>query len=234
MNITLTFKEPGYIEHPYWPEQYRKIEIDKKSGINRARTEANRRKALEAYLVEVGMTLDQYKELCAMAARPFHSNGSGHIYIPQEKILSCLVNANDVAPSKMRIQNLRVAVSASNFKTTKAAPDGVWERFAVVNMGSGAKASNQRGHRANAYIKDFDAVGTIECVEEMVDPKAVVELLKFAGRVVGIGAARKMGWGRFTLSVGRPSKHRGLSHPLFALAFVPADASAIANANASA
>jgi len=202
MNITLNFAEPGYIEHPYWPEMYRRIEIDKRSGVNRARTDANRRKALEAHLVEIGMALDDYKALCVLADRPFHSNGSGHIYIPSEKILAALVNANDVAPSKMRIQNLRVAVSASNFKTTKTEPDGVWERFAVVTMGSGAKASNQRGHRANAYIKNFTAAGTIECVEEMVEPKAVLELLRFAGRAVGIGAARKMGWGRFTTSVG--------------------------------
>lgn len=200
MNITLTFTRPGYIEHPYWPEQYQKIEIDKKSGINRARTEANRRKALEAHLVELGMTLKDYETLSALAARPFHTNGDGTIVIPSEKIIACLVNASDVAPAKMRIGNLRIAVRASDFHTEKTAPDGNYERFSVVTQGSGAKASNQRGYRTNAYIRDFTATGTLEVEEDMVDPKALLSLLSFAGRVVGIGASRKMGYGRFTVS----------------------------------
>lgn len=34
----------------------------------------------------------------------------------------------------------------------------------------------------------------------MVEPKAVLALLTFAGRTVGIGASRPMGWGRFTVA----------------------------------
>lgn len=199
-SIELTFNGQ-YIEHPYWPEMYQRIEIDKKSGVNRARTESNRRKALEAYLIEENMTLDDYKKLCDLAARPFHKNEQGSIYIPEEKVIAALVNANAVAPSKMRVQNLRVAVRCSDFITSKTEPDGVWKRFAVVNMGSGAKASNQRGLRENAYIKGFTATGSIEMEDDMVDPKAVISLLNFAGRVSGIGASRKMGKGRFTVSV---------------------------------
>lgn len=203
MRLTLHFATPGYIEHPYWPEMYKLIEIDKKSGVNRARTEANRRRALESYLTDAGLTLADYEALRAAAQRPFHTtgtNGTQRIVIPAEKILACLVNASDVAPAKLRIPNLRVAVRASAFVTDKSAPDGVWERFAVVTMGTGAKASNQRGHRANAFIADFTASGTLDVEPEMVDPQALLSLLTFAGRVVGIGASRTMGWGRFTVS----------------------------------
>jgi len=199
MQVTLTFAEPGYIAHPYWPEMYKLIELDKKSGINRARTEANRRKALEAHLQSENMSLEDYEKLRAAAHRPFHMNGE-HIIIPSEKVLACLVNASDQAPSKLRIPNMRTAVHASDFKTDKSQPDGVWERFAVVTMGTGAKASNQRGLRSNAFIKDFKAVGTLDVDKDMVDLKAVLELLTFAGRQVGIGASRTMGWGRFTVS----------------------------------
>lgn len=201
MNIAMKFIEPGYIEHPYWPEMYRRIEIEKRSGVNRARTDANRRRALEAYLVEQGMTLDDYKALCAKSERPFHVNDEGFIYIPAEKVLSCLVNACDVAPSKLRIPSIRVAVRATPFVTDKKGPDGVWERFAVVHLGSGAKASNQRGLRRNEYIKDFTATGSLDVEPDMVDPKAVTNLLAFAGRVVGIGASRKQGYGRFVPEV---------------------------------
>jgi len=199
MQVTLRFTEPGYIEHPYWPEMYRVIELDKKSGVNRARTDANRRKALEAHLQSEGLTLQDYEALRVASLRPFHTNGNGTIIIPAEKVLACLVNAVDVAPSKLRVMNPRTVVKASDFKTDRAEPDGTWERFAVVNMGTGAKASNQRGLRTNQYIKNFSAIGTLEVDADMVDLKAVLELLKFAGRAVGIGASRSMGWGRFTV-----------------------------------
>lgn len=197
MKITLNFAG-RYIEHPYWPEMYQRIEIDKKSGVNRARTEANRRKALEAHLIEMGMTLNDYENLCKLADRPFHINEKGYIYIPSEKIIASLVNANDVAPKKMHVGNIRVAVRSSDFVTNKMTPDGNWQRFAVVKMGSGLKASNQRGIRNNQYIKEFSASGILEVEADMVDPKAVISLLNFAGRVTGIGASRKMGFGRFT------------------------------------
>lgn len=201
MELTLHFGQPGYIEHPYWPEMYQLIEIDKKSGINRARTEANRRRALQAYLEAADMTLAGYEALRIQAQRPFHFRNGGPIYIPREKILACLVNASDVAAAKLRIPNLRTAVRATDFTTTKTQPDGVWERFAVVTMGTGAKASNQRGLRRNDYLCDFDASGNIEVEPDMVEPRAVVDLLAFAGRSVGIGACRGMGWGRFTAVV---------------------------------
>lgn len=199
LKLNLQFAKPGYIEHPYWPEMYERIEIDKKSGVNRARTDANRRRALEAYLSEINMTLDQYKALCDAANKPFHTYENGNIYIPADKVIACLVHANNVAPAKNRIPNLRTALNASDFVTSKTEPDGEWKRFAVVNLGNGAKASNQRGFRSNAYISNFNAVGTIQVEPVMVDPEAVNNLLRFAGRVAGIGACKKMGWGRFTV-----------------------------------
>ncbi len=198
--LTLTFTRPGYIAHPYWPEMYRRIEIEKKSGVNRARTEANRRRALQAYLEDAGMTLDDYTALCARADRPFHVDAAGRIILPADKVLACLVNASAVAPAKMRIPNLRTAVTASDFVTDKTKPDGMWERFAVVTMGTGSKASNQRGLRSNAYIADFTATGSLQVEADMVEPRAVLALLAFAGRSVGIGASRKMGWGRFVVT----------------------------------
>lgn len=201
MRVILRFTEPGYIADPYWPETYQLIEIQKKCGMNRTRSEANKRRALEQHLIEAGMTLADYDRLALLSARPFHTNGDGHIVIPAEKVLSCLVNAADVAPAKLRIASLRTALRASDFHTPKAGPDGRWERFAVVTLGTGAKASNQRGFRSSAYIRDFDATGDLEVEPDMVDPRAVRTLLEFAGRQVGIGASRRMGWGRFTVVI---------------------------------
>jgi hypothetical protein len=209
MQVELTFGNPtspscngqivpshGYIAHPYWPEMFRVIEILKQSGVNRARTEANRRRALEEFLKANQMTLADFEALEKLSQRPFHTNAEGRIVIPADRIASCLVNAVDMAPARIRIPNLRVALEISVFSTEKTEPDGVWERFAVVEGGQG-KLSNQRGLRRNAYIRDFVAVGEINFDPALVKPKVVSELLDYAGREVGIGASRKMGWGRF-------------------------------------
>lgn len=198
--VKLIFGKPGYIAHPYWPEMYRLIEIQKTSGINRARSEKRRREALEATLRSMQLSLDDYTALQAAALRPFHTNGDGTIIIPADRVASCLVNACDEAPARLRISNLRNALRISDFKTGKSAPDGVWSRFAVVQSASN-KLSNQRGLRENSYIENFTATGTIEGDPEMVKPEAVIELLEFAGREIGIGASRKMGWGRFAVEV---------------------------------
>jgi len=197
MKISLKFTEPGYIASPYWPEMYRIIEISKLSGINRIRSEKKQREALEEHLRGIGMSLADYEKLKLDSQRPFHTNGDGGIVIPGDKILSCLVSASDEAPSKLRIESIRTVMTASDFHTGKNKPDGSWERFAVVKTGSGKTLSNQRGFRTNQYIKNFTATGSITHDDKMVKPEAIVDLLKFAGRAKGIGASRKMGWGRF-------------------------------------
>lgn len=192
------FATPGYIAEPYWPEMYKIIEIQKQSGMMRARSEANRRRALEEHLRGVGMTYGDYLQLEKDSKRPFYTNSTHEIIIPADRLLSCLVNACDVAPAKIRVPNVRSCLHPTDFHTGKLAPDGTWERFAVVT-GAQGKLSNQRGFRASQYIREFDARGTIDFSTNLVSPEAVLALLTFAGREVGIGASRKMGWGRFAV-----------------------------------
>lgn len=199
MNITLTFAEPGYIAHPYTIERHKLIEIQKLSGMMRSRSERKKREALEAHLRMNGLTMEDYLALEKKADEPFHYDKKGNIIIPASSVKAMLVNANAEAPSRMRIANIRIALKVSDFVTDKKEPDGVWERFAVVRLGTGQKASNQRGLRSNAYIKDFAARGKIECDEQMVKPEVILDLLRFAGRNTGIGASRGMGYGRFTV-----------------------------------
>lgn len=201
MKIKLTFTKPGYIAQPYWPELYELVEIKKKSGMQRARSDKKIRESLETYLKKINMTLVEFHELEKKAARPFFTNGSGHIFIPSDRLQACLANANDVAPANIRINNMRTSLRASDFQTAKKEPDGVWKRFVVPRDGKGNVLSNQRGLREDSYIENFDATGVIDHDESMVRPEAVMELLQYAGREVGIGAARNMGWGRFVVSV---------------------------------
>jgi hypothetical protein len=192
-----------YIAHPYWPEMFEIIEITKKSGVNRAKSEANRRKSLEEYLRAKNMTLQDFERLEAQSKRPFHTAADGEIIIPRESVLAFLVACNDEARAAFKAcppEQVWTRINASPLATGKFEPDGVWKRFATVSLGTGAKASNQRGLRENAYIEGFTAAGQITFDEQTVDPATLRNVIEWGGQFVGIGASRKMGKGRFRLT----------------------------------
>lgn len=202
-DVRFSFGSPGYIAHPYWPEMDRLINVQKESGLNRARSQANRRKALEEYLKSIGMTLAAYEQLVERANRPFHTDSSGLIIIPAEKVAAFLVSVTDQVRAAFRPcppDQVRTRIIATDFITTKSEPDGVWERYAVVESGTGQKLSNQRGLRRSSYIRDFEAEGTLSVNPDFVKPDVLRQALAWGGENVGIGAARKMGWGRFQLA----------------------------------
>jgi hypothetical protein len=207
-SMTFSFQK-GYIAEPFWPERAKLIDIQKGSGVNRARSDANRRKALEEYLGREGMTLRDYENLEKLASRPFYVNGSDEIIIPESQILSFLVATCDEARSAARPCDpgqVRSRFIASDFPTGKTKADGIWERFATVSSGTGAKLSNQRGLRKSSYIKEFETSGTLVFDEAFVDPSTLHNALVWGGGFVGIGAARKMGWGRFKVTAFTPKQ----------------------------
>jgi len=201
VSIAVYFQR-GYIADPYWPARAKLIDVQKQSGMNRAKSDANRNKALEEYLRRNGMTLDDYRALEAEASRPFYMNGDGTIEIPELHVYGMLVAANDEARAATKCcdpDQVRSRFEVTTWATDRQKADGVWERFAQVSAGTGQKLSNQRGFRRSSYISDFTATGTIRFAPEYVKPDALRNLLEFAGEHVGIGASRKMGWGRFKL-----------------------------------
>jgi hypothetical protein len=216
MKYALNIELDSYIGQPYWPEMDRLVTIVKESGMNRARSSANRRAALQQYLEQHGMTLADYEALDLLANRPFHleavSNGSApHIIVPKIQVNGMLVAATDMVRSASKPcppDQVRTMIRATPWVTDRTAPDGLWERYAVVSSGTGAKLSNQRGFRRNHYIgrnpiEDTGmvatATGSLELDPDMVKPDVVEKLLRWAGSNVGIGASRKMGFGRFRL-----------------------------------
>lgn len=200
-NLVAKF-DKGYIADPYWPELEKLINIQKESGMNRARTSANRRKSLEEHLNGIGMTLADYEELERRAKRPFYTNGTGEIIVPDNQVISFFVATCDTARSANKpceADQVRSRLTVSPWHTGKQQADGVWSRFVVVSAGTGAKLSNQRGLRESKYISAFEARGTVTFDEDFVDPKTLERAIMWGGRFVGVGASRKMGWGRFEL-----------------------------------
>lgn len=215
LNITLKF-DKGYIASPYWPELERLINIQKESGMKRARSSANARAALEQHIKAIGMTLSEYEALEYRAKRPFYTisptpspspsptpTPSPTIIIPEHHIYGMLVASADTIRAAGRAcppDQVRTRIHASDFVTDRTAPDGLWERFVTVTSGTGAKLSNQRALRQDYYISNFTAIGTLSIDPDFVKPDVLISMLEFAGRNVGIGASRKMGWGRFEVA----------------------------------
>ena len=200
-----------YISEPYWPERAQLIDIDKQSGVSRARSEASRVKALDAHLKKLGMTLDDLERLKAQAERPFWTVAdlpqqqiNGHdiseIIIPGELWLACFAHGCDVAPAAVRIakpENVRSVIQVDVVYTGRLGPDGTWTR-AVVPKKDGKALSNQRGMRTSFYIANVEAAIVIHYSETVVTEKRLRDFVEYVGREVGIGASRKMNCGRFT------------------------------------
>jgi len=220
--IELTFTK-GYIAHPYWPELERLINVQKESGTRRARSEEKRVKALRDYLAAHDMSMEDYEALQKLAERQFYTYGTapddfhllhrvaGHaandadeITIPSHQLYGCLAQAADLASSAIRIarkEQIRTVVHVSNISTGKTRSDGTWERFVQVKSGTGQTLSNQRALRSNQYLGPFVGHGHVAFSEDIVAYRKMTDFIEFAGREIGVGASRKLGWGRFTVKI---------------------------------
>lgn len=204
-SMNFTFHFSSYIAEPYWPEREQVVSILKQSGYNRAQSQDRREAALLKYLDKIGMTIENFHSLEKMASRPWYTTEDGKILIPRHQISGCLVQACQSAPAGSRIpqDELRSILKIGDFVTKKTDADAKeWSRFILPTDGKGNKLSNQRRLTVSRYIEDFDAEGIIEFSTADIKTKAVVDLLKHAGKRIGCGASRKMGYGRFEVKDG--------------------------------
>lgn len=212
--FSLKIKVLSFVGDPYWPQRAQVINITKESGMARARSTANRRKALEAYLSENNLTLADFERLEQEAEYPFHLNDDGFVVFPKHMVDGMLTAACTMARAAQRPcppEQVRVLLRSSPWISDRRPEEALdWQRYVVVSSGTGAKLSNQRALRTNKYLGDQPpgdlpttapvlATGRLELDQSMVKPEVVQRLLDWAGQRVGIGASRKMGWGRFQL-----------------------------------
>lgn len=200
VEFTVTLRVESYIAEPYWPAKDRVVDILKKSGMNRAKSDQKREEALSRYLESVNMSRDDFKKLQAEADAPWYVNAEGMIFIPRHHMSAALVNATVSAPSTVRLKTgeLRSLLQVGDFITDRKTHDGVFERF-VRAQSQGKILSNQRRMQRSFYIKDARAVGRLAFDPDDTKPEQIEGLLKYAGKYVGVGASRKMAYGRFTI-----------------------------------
>lgn len=201
MNIDVTLHfEKGFLSEPYWPEREKVISIRKQSGVDRARTDEKRKAALAQGLAAAGLTMEDYLALEAAAARPFRLAPDGTIVIPAHALDGMMAHAAQVSPAAGRLaraENIRVVATWDDLRTDKTKADGVYSRF-IRNP-----ITNQRRYQESPYIEDVTATGTFRLMHDDLERKARL-FVEYAGREIGVGAARKLGWGRFVVSAWAP------------------------------
>ena len=199
---TILFFPEKFSSHPYWPEREELINIQKASGVNRARTEAKREQVLGEYLRRNGLTREEYQELERLAARQWYRSASDEIIIPAHQLYGCFIeSARNISASQRPCDpdGLRHLLRISpEWRTGKKKADGVFKRLVMPKSGSGQPLSNQRGLRSNEYIEDFSVTGTLSWyMDDIHHADELPDFLGWAGQRIGVGACRKMGFGRF-------------------------------------
>ena len=120
----------------------------------------------------------------------------GKIVIPRHQLAGCLVEAVGRAPKNLRGRfdkdSFRHLVQVGDFVTNKTAADGVFDRYVKLEK------SNMRNRQCNEYVENFTATGTIS-IPTNVKTEDVQRLLEYAIEDIGVGASRKMGFGRGTV-----------------------------------
>lgn len=214
VDYTVTLEVESYIAHPYWEETERVVNIMKKSGLTRAKSDQAREKALRDYLSSIGMTAEEYERLSAKAALEWHFDDQGRIIIPRHQMSGCLVQTLVSMSSSHRPFKdggvLRSLCQISDFVTPRTKADDTWVRF-VRPTKDGKPLSNQRSERRNQVIRKFTATGTLsfDPAEIATDAQEaedkVRRMLEYGGHYVGLGASRKMGHGRFKVLTFTPA-----------------------------
>ena len=198
--FALVVEMDRYIGHPFWPETSEVINVQKKSGMNMARTEDTRAAKLKAYLKQQGLTQKDYDRMVELAARPWYRvdnlDSTTEIVIPSHQISGCLVQACKKAPAGAKLdgERLRSIVHTTHLTTGRTEADAIYDRY-VRPVDAQGRPGKERRPTLNEYLEGFTAHGTVEINPDYVKPEQVKNLVVFAFDAIGVGACRKMGYG---------------------------------------
>jgi len=208
--IRVTLQLVNYIAHPYWPARDLVIDIEKKAGAARQRSEEKRIAAIKAECARHGITYDDYLRLKKEAEEQWYRDKSGNIIIPRHQIAGALVQTIEQSPKAVRgpftADNFRALVQISDFNTGLKNAAGKFVRFVKL------EGSNQRSLQENEFIgqyldqgEPFDAAGCVAISDERLE-KYLSGLFNTMITTIGVGAARKMGFGRGIVKLWEPEK----------------------------
>jgi hypothetical protein len=200
--------QEGFIGKPYWAELDQKIKFERTLGRGYLKMGPDRQKqAMVNALQKAGLTAAQWDKLVERSARPFYTitdadDGGGEIIIPEHVFKAFIRSAMDEAPKSMwgnmkDVSHVHGALRVADgcFRTGKTIADVL-----TYNRRVKMEESNMRNNATDLFINDFNAVGTLLIDEYYISLADFRRLVEFGGRMKGIGSARKMGFGRFTVA----------------------------------
>jgi len=195
--LTIEVAMESYIAHPYWPERERVIQIELHSHVKMLKSDDKKAAAIKGQLEKDGLTLEDFEELKRKAAREWYrldcDDSNTEIIIPRHQVAGALVETINRTPKAVNggynADSFRHVVRIADFHTGKTKADGTYSRYVKLDT------SNKRSLQENEFIEKFLATGSISV---STDAKADVlkRLFAYAFDEVGVGAARKMGYGR--------------------------------------
>jgi hypothetical protein len=170
--------------------------------VNRQKSDDKRLAALQAECDRQGVTYRRYLEMKALSKRQFYQRDAGLIYIPRHQVAGALVQCIGGSPKALRgnftKDNFRALVQIGDLETDRKEKSGVFGRFVKL------EGSNQRSWQENEYIgqyldagEPFSARGVLSIPNGDDKTEQTVKSLFVATvKNIGVGAARKMGFGR--------------------------------------
>lgn len=201
LTLRCELKFESYIAHPYWPERETVIRIVTDSGMNRQKSDDKRIMALKGELEKRGLSIAQFEEIKRRANRQWYRANDaddGEIIIPRHQLAGCLVQTVGTTPKAVRGKyekdSFRHEVRLSDFLTGKLAADEVFRRYVRLNP------NVPRSLQENDVIRDFTAAGTVTLAAD-AKIEELKRLIGHAVRNTGVGAARKMGFGRAEIAL---------------------------------
>jgi len=187
-----------YIAKPYWPEAEFLIKLEQKARLHPKHAPDKRKLLLQTYLedndIDPNMVEAARKKV---QEEKWYRNKDGEIFIPRHQLAGALVQALRTHPLKKELDKdqLRSFIQVGDLEITpvKTKYDVLFERYIKH------AESNMRRLEVDEVIQDFDASGEIEFEDDFLNAGMVESLLRYCGKWVGIGSARKMAYGHFTL-----------------------------------
>ena len=193
----------SYVANPYWAEQSTLITIGK--AVHPKLGDTKKLQAIEAQCQKMGLTIDDYHRLQGAIKRKWYrldnNDPTSPIIIPASNFVASLSHGISIAPGPIKKpigdkDSLRCFISATDLVSNpaKIKADRLDERWFKNPI------SNERRLQTDEVLDNTQFVGTIE-VADHIKQDELKRFLDYTFRYAGIGAARKMGFGRGTVEI---------------------------------
>ena len=194
-----------YCAAPYTDALQEKIDLEQKAGISwRTKNPEKYKATMEAYLPTQKWTWAEFLQLVSDANIHWYTTKDGYIVVPEVNAQAFIGNLmcdskawvvpkilrQSVIKGKLGSANCRAKIVMSQLVSDKKITDEIeYTRFIKP------VDKNQKRQQVNWYVEDVTLTGSVR-FHPSVEQDRLLDLLAFGVQEVGIGACRKLGWGR--------------------------------------